>query len=160
MNVQTWDDETLTQAKEICSRHNRLIPAIKELRPAFSLGLKEAKDLAEEVWNQVEHPEHVDYPAYDREPSAPDKRVSRKLGLIELISRIGEDNILIEPTHDNLCGAQSRKGGLTEIRLLTSQVNPTQIASNSWPKVGLVVWMPRELVDKVREDFERSRNER
>lgn len=76
------------------------------------------------------------------------------LGLAELIRRVGDDNVTIEPVHDNLQGAQLRKGGLTELRLLTSQTNPTTIIDGSWPKIGLLVWLPRHLVDAARQAHE------
>lgn len=78
------------------------------------------------------------------------------LGLAELIRLVGDEHALIEPVADNLQGAQLRKGGLTELRLLTSQTNPNEIARGGPDKVGLLIWMPRERVDHALAEWRRK----
>lgn len=58
--------ETLSAAREICTLHNKQIPAIKEIRAKTGLGLYEAKQLLDQVWSTVQHPLNVEYEYLDR----------------------------------------------------------------------------------------------
>lgn len=65
--INTVFHETdINTAKEICALHSRPIPAIKEIRAKLDLGLYEAKQLLDQVWDTVEHPVHVEYDGLDR----------------------------------------------------------------------------------------------
>lgn len=65
-NEVTFSDKDISDAKEICTLHNRHIPAIKEIRAKLDLGLYEAKQLTDQVWSTVEHPLNVEYDGLDR----------------------------------------------------------------------------------------------
>lgn len=67
----TFSEKDLQDAKEICGQHNRKIPAIKEIRAKLNLGLREAKQLMDDFWETVDHPEHVDYDFLDRVAAKP-----------------------------------------------------------------------------------------
>lgn len=64
--------------------------------------------------------------------------------LKELIDRVGQENIVVEYITDNLIGAKQRKGGATEIRVLTNQMTCNQIATGDTPKVGVIIWLPKD----------------
>ncbi len=76
----------------------------------------------------------------------------KPLGIIELLTRIGEDNIrlqnLIESaTKFRACGKRGRE---TAITFLTNQMNPGEILRKQPRHVGLVLWLPTELVDTAK----------
>lgn len=71
LDAITFSEKDLQDAKEICVLHNRKIPAIKEIRAKLNLGLREAKQLMDDVWESVGHPEHVDYDFLDRVAASP-----------------------------------------------------------------------------------------
>lgn len=62
----TFSAQDIKDAKEIVSLHNRQLPAIKEIRAKMELGIREAKRLVDYVWNNVDHPENVEYNGLDR----------------------------------------------------------------------------------------------
>ena len=62
----TFSEKDIQQGKEISSIHNRKIAAIKEIRAKMLIGLREAKDLVDSVWDSVEHPLNVEYDGLDR----------------------------------------------------------------------------------------------
>ncbi len=71
MDDITFSATDINIAKQICSLHNRQLPAIKELRAKLNLGLREAKNLLDDIWSTVEHPEHVEYDYLDRVDAKP-----------------------------------------------------------------------------------------
>lgn len=93
-----------------------------------------------------------------------EKTPMKKLGLAELIAKVGDDKILIEPVHDNIQQARSlgkKAPGLTAITLVTSQFSPNDLLAltmgdraDTGKKVGLLIWLPREDVDRVRREHD------
>lgn len=84
------------------------------------------------------------------------------MGLAELLRRIGDEHVSLEPVEANVQGAKLvAKGKLTELRLLTSQTNPTQIMAlvngRPLPKVGLVIWFDRARYEKALADHNTER---
>jgi hypothetical protein len=75
------------------------------------------------------------------------------LALSELVRRVGDEHCVIEPVDDCLQGAQSRKDGLTSLRLLTSQYTPGEIVRGDSRTLGLLVWLPRERVEAALADW-------
>lgn len=78
------------------------------------------------------------------------------LGIIELLTRIGEDNIRLQNLVESATNFQSRKRGATAITFLTNQMNPDEVFRNTPRHVGLVLWLPAELVEKARKDHARE----
>lgn len=83
------------------------------------------------------------------------------ISLAELIRRVGDDNIRIEPIDANVQGARLVSGGrLTELRILTSMTNPNQIMGLAegvpLPSIGLVIWFPRHLSDRARMEYDEA----
>jgi hypothetical protein len=81
--------------------------------------------------------------------------MSRKLGIIELLTRIGEDNIRLQKlvesaTHFKLKGKRGHQE--TAITFMTNQMNPTEVFRKKARNVGLVLWLPSELVEKAQAD--------
>jgi len=79
----------------------------------------------------------------------------KPMGISELVARIGDDNIRIEPIEANVQGAKLiDRGKLTELRIVTSMTNPSQILGltdgRPLPNLGLVLWFPRHLSDRAR----------
>jgi hypothetical protein len=62
----SFSEQDIADAKKISSSHNLKIPSIKELRAKLDLGLREAKELNDLVWDTVEHPSEVKYNGLDR----------------------------------------------------------------------------------------------
>lgn len=84
-----------------------------------------------------------------------------KMGLAELVRRVGDENIVLEPIESNVQGAKALTGmarGLTEIRIVTSQTNPNQImgltTGTPLPKIGLVIWFDRDRYDKAKQEHD------
>lgn len=80
------------------------------------------------------------------------------MGLTELLRRIGDDHVVLEPVESNIQGAKVVRGAkhLTEIALLTTQTNPSQImglaSGQRLPKIGIVIWFPRERYEQALAD--------
>lgn len=76
----------------------------------------------------------------------------KPIGLAELVARVGDDNVTIEPVDANIISArrlkEKRPSGLSEIKLLTSQTDPDDVMrltiGQPMRRVGMVVWIPRE----------------
>jgi hypothetical protein len=80
------------------------------------------------------------------------------LGIIELLTRIGEDNVRVQNVMESLTRASLRRASkrvkVTEICFATDAITPTEMMRDDCPTVGLVLWLPRVLVDKARADHQ------
>lgn len=74
----------------------------------------------------------------------------KPLGIIELLTRIGEDNVRLQNLLETATNFASRKRGFTAITFLTKEMTPSQVMSGKPDKVGLVVWLPTDLVEKAK----------
>lgn len=76
-----------------------------------------------------------------------------KLGLCEFLSRIGDDNIKFQNVVHDLKGIQLvRKGKETQITFLTDPafITPNDVMSGKPRYMGIVLWLPMELVEKAK----------
>ena len=68
--------------------------------------------------------------------------------IIELLTAVGIENVLVQNLIDSATNFHSRKGG-TAITFLTDQWTPSDAINDRPRKVGLVIWMPVELVERA-----------
>ena len=68
--------------------------------------------------------------------------------ILELLTAVGIENVLVQNLINSATNFQARKGG-TAITFMTDQITPGEIASDAPRKVGLVIWMPTEKVRQV-----------
>lgn len=65
-----------------------------------------------------------------------------EMGIIELLTRIGEPHIRTQLLMASLTNARTRLRGDTLLTFGTNQITATDIARGTYPMVGLVVWIP------------------
>ena len=71
------------------------------------------------------------------------------MGLVELLSSIGEDNIRLQFVNSSFISAKGRKRTQdTEITFATAETNTNELIDNTG-KVGIVVWVDRDDYNKV-----------
>ena len=71
------------------------------------------------------------------------------MGILDLIKRVGEDNLMLQFVGSSLVKTADKKRMQdTEITIATTQVNANQVA-NDTGKVGIVVWIDRSDYDEV-----------
>lgn len=70
------------------------------------------------------------------------------MGIVELLRRVGEDNVRVQNILEGDVDVTAVKGG-TRVTFYTDSANltPGAVLRGRPPMVGLVVWMPRALVD-------------
>jgi hypothetical protein len=69
---------------------------------------------------------------------------NKPLGIVELLTSIGDNNIKFQNLLESATNYDLRKkGAVTAITFLTDAVTPTEIMNDTQTKVGLVVWLPR-----------------
>jgi hypothetical protein len=78
-----------------------------------------------------------------------------KQGIVDLLTRIGDDKIMMQGLSTCLRGARVIKGGGTEIRFGTDATDPSQIMNGTSP-IGLVLWLDPKDVDAAREAFDEA----
>lgn len=71
------------------------------------------------------------------------------LGIIELLTRIGENNVRLQNLVESATNFEERKKGGTAVTFLTDGINTTEVAIGKARNIGLVVWLPTELVAKA-----------
>jgi hypothetical protein len=79
-------------------------------------------------------------------------RPDRPLGIIELLTRIGEENVCLQNLLESATSVEARKRGQTAITFLTNQMNPSDLVQATPTKIGLVLWLPADLVEKARQE--------
>jgi len=80
----------------------------------------------------------------------------RPMGIIELLTRIGEDNVRMQNLVESATNFQARKHGDTAVTFLTSEITTSEVASGSARHVGLVLWLPTERVKQAQADHARA----
>lgn len=83
--------------------------------------------------------------------------MSKTLGVVELVTRVGDDRLFFQILDDvatNYAIKRGKRGeaNLTEIRFLTDAITPTQVMNGDTKMLGLVVWLPRDLVAQALAD--------
>ena len=76
----------------------------------------------------------------------------KKLGIIELLTRIGEENVRLQNLLESATNFQARKQGTTAITFLTNQMHTTEVVHGPPKMMGLVLWLPADLVEKARRE--------
>jgi hypothetical protein len=71
------------------------------------------------------------------------------MGILDLIKKVGEDNLMLQLVGGSLVKAADKKRMKdTEITIATTQINASQ-AINDNGKVGIVVWIDRKDYDEA-----------
>lgn len=77
----------------------------------------------------------------------------RKLGIIEVLQRVGEANIGVQFLDQCMAGADySRKHGTT-VKFATDQIDPRELVTGNVKKFGIILWISREDRDRVHREF-------
>lgn len=78
--------------------------------------------------------------------------MSRPFGLIEFVTRVGEDNVRVQPLVESVTNIRRRKPSDSVVTFVTSQefLNPNDFLAERQRYIGLVLWIPRELVEQAR----------
>lgn len=76
--------------------------------------------------------------------------MDKPLGIIELLTRIGEDNVRLQNLMESATNFTRRKRGFTAVTFLTREIDPNEVFHSNPRQVGLVIWLPSERVDAVR----------
>lgn len=75
------------------------------------------------------------------------------LGILEILTRVGEQHLQVQTLDQSMRGAQSiQKGAATEIRFGTEAVSATELMSGGG-RFGFIVWCPRETVMQIGRDY-------
>lgn len=78
-------------------------------------------------------------------------------GIIELLTRVGEDHVRVQNVQEVSIGVKERGRGrdrVTEITFVTDQITPSEFLLREPRMVGLVVWLPRERVERAQAEHE------
>lgn len=76
------------------------------------------------------------------------------MGIIELLERVGENNVQLQNLVESMDGITVNKHGDSRVSFWTNGINPTEIAVGKARNVGLVLWLPTDLVEKARAESE------
>lgn len=77
------------------------------------------------------------------------------MGLVELLSCVGNDNIEFQKLGDCLTSVKEKKRyKCTELSFLTQAITPTEIAIGTG-KVGLIVWVDQDVISKAYDKAEK-----
>ena len=79
----------------------------------------------------------------------------KPLGIIELLTRVGEEHIRLQNLLESATNFQQRgKRGRhhTAITFLTNQITPSEVLHGNCRQVGLVLWLPAVLVEQAQAD--------
>lgn len=77
------------------------------------------------------------------------------LGITELCRRVGDDNIKLQRLFESISNVRTNKRGDTSITFQTNQITATDFVNDNPKMVGFVIWMPKELVGKVRDELQK-----
>ena len=64
--------------------------------------------------------------------------------LSELIVHVGDEHVKEQILADDITNVQMRKSGEAMVTFGTTAINATQVATDTVPYVGLVIWLPKE----------------
>lgn len=79
----------------------------------------------------------------------------KKLGIIETLQRVGEDNVRLQFVANSMTNIQLKKSGDVLVTFATGKesITPNDVASGQLRNVGVILWLPKPLVDKAVSDF-------
>lgn len=69
--------------------------------------------------------------------------------LSALIASVGDENVNAQLLAESLHGNQKSKGGMSIITFVTDQISLLDLISGQGSKIGFVIWLPREAVEKA-----------
>lgn len=70
---------------------------------------------------------------------------------VELLTRIGDDNIKLQNVLSNMTNIVEKKNGDVQITFVTGKmfVTPNEVARGEFRHVGLLLWLPKKMVDEI-----------
>lgn len=71
------------------------------------------------------------------------------LGLIDLLTRIGEPHIRVQSLKASLTNARTRSLGDTLLTFGTNQITATDLARGYTSMTGLIIWVPTLRIEQV-----------
>lgn len=71
------------------------------------------------------------------------------MGIIELLERIGEANVQLQNLVGSMDGISANRKGDSRVSFWTNGITPGEVAAGKARHVGLVLWLPTELVEKA-----------
>ncbi len=71
---------------------------------------------------------------------------AKPLGIIELLTRIGEEQVRLQNLIDSATNFETSKRGQTAITFLTQELTPSEVFSGQARSIGLVLWLPTDRV--------------
>jgi hypothetical protein len=72
--------------------------------------------------------------------------MAKKLGIIELMTKVGEDNVRFQPLPTCLVKIVQKRHDV-EVTFATDAITPDEVAEGSSKNTCLIVWMPSDLVN-------------
>lgn len=81
------------------------------------------------------------------------------MNITELCARIGPENILVQPLNESITGATYRqKLKATEVKFVTNQFSCGDlIGATADPKIGLILWIPKRIIDSARQAIDAAK---
>lgn len=64
--------------------------------------------------------------------------------IIELIEKVGMENVRVQRLDTSMTDAAQRKDGATAITFLTKEISTTEAATGKARMHGLIVWLPKD----------------
>ena len=72
------------------------------------------------------------------------------LSIIDLLTRVGVENVCVQNVHQSAINYRQHKNGDCALTFLTDQASAND-GLGTPRKVGLIIWMPPELVERAKE---------
>ena len=70
------------------------------------------------------------------------------LGIIELLTRIGEEHVFVQNVVENMTNITTDKRGVSKVTFVTPKLTAGEVMGEP-QHVGLVLWLPADLVKKA-----------
>lgn len=82
---------------------------------------------------------------------------SKPLSLFALIEAVGVDNIRVQNLLQSMTDIRTDKRGDSKVTFGTDQINATQVATNTTRMMGIILWLPKDLIPRPRAPEEPGR---
>lgn len=66
--------------------------------------------------------------------------------LLEFLEIVGMENITCQPLHECMTAAQMKRGGDTEVKFITREITPSDLAGKM-RRTAFIVWMDADKFD-------------
>lgn len=83
--------------------------------------------------------------------------MSRPMGLIELLTRVGEDNVRVQPMLDSVTNIRlTKRDRDSVVTFVTGShlLNPNDLLAEKVRHIPLILWISSELADKARAEHD------